>query len=282
MKETDLTIGMPCYDDYDGAYFTIQALRMYHPRVKTLIIDNNPESPSGKETKKLCDWTKTKYVPFTDFVGTFAKDKVFLHSETKYTLCCDCHILFKPTSIFNLIKYYENNPETDDLIQGTLVYDDLGNYSTHFNMQNEDGSPRWSTGMLGQWAKDDRGAEDKSEPFEIECQGMGVFSCRTESWLGFNKHMHGFGGEEGYIQEKYRRAGRKTLCLPQLRWVHRFGRPLGIPYPNIWEERLRNYLIGHREFGLDEKPMFEHFCTILGREKVIALANKYKDFDPLS
>jgi hypothetical protein len=25
-----LTIGMPVYDDFDGMYFTIQALRMYH------------------------------------------------------------------------------------------------------------------------------------------------------------------------------------------------------------------------------------------------------------
>ena len=28
-----LTIGMATYDDYDGVYFSIQAIRMYHPEI---------------------------------------------------------------------------------------------------------------------------------------------------------------------------------------------------------------------------------------------------------
>ena len=28
-----LTIGMATYDDYDGVYFTTQAIRLYHPEV---------------------------------------------------------------------------------------------------------------------------------------------------------------------------------------------------------------------------------------------------------
>ena len=276
-----LTIGMPCYDDYDGVYFTIQSLRMYHPKVEIVVIDNNPDSPSGKATKSLCNgWSKSKYVPFTDFVGTFAKGRVFNESETEYTLCCDCHVMFAPGAIDGLIKYYDEHKESNDLVQGVLVYDDLKSVSTHFRMKNKDGTPAWSTGMLGQWSTDDRWKEGK--PFEIECQGMGVFSCRTEAWLGFNKHMKGFGGEEGYIQEKYRKAGHKTICLPQLRWLHRFGRPNGIPYPNILEERLRNYIIGHREFGWDEVPMYEHFTKQMGRGKTIEVAKRMWDFDPLS
>ena len=34
-----------------------------------------------------------------------------------------------------------------------------------------------------------------------------------------------FGGEEWYIHEKYRQAGAKCLCLPFLRWQHRFADP---------------------------------------------------------
>jgi hypothetical protein len=31
MNNKLLTIGMATYDDYDGVYFTLQSLRMYHP-----------------------------------------------------------------------------------------------------------------------------------------------------------------------------------------------------------------------------------------------------------
>ena len=34
MKATKkLTIGMATYDDYDGVYFTLQAIRLYHPEI---------------------------------------------------------------------------------------------------------------------------------------------------------------------------------------------------------------------------------------------------------
>jgi hypothetical protein len=52
------------------------------------------------------------------------------------------------------------------------------------------------------------------EPFEVPAQGLGIFSCKKSEWLGFNPHFRGFGGEECYIHEKYRQAGRKTICLP--------------------------------------------------------------------
>jgi hypothetical protein len=37
-----LTIGLPTYDDFDGVYFTIQALRMYQDLddVELLVVDN--------------------------------------------------------------------------------------------------------------------------------------------------------------------------------------------------------------------------------------------------
>jgi hypothetical protein len=56
--------------------------------------------------------------------------------------------------------------------------------------------------------------------------------------------------------------------LPALRWIHRFTRPDGPKYRNVWEERLRNYIIGWREVGLPLKEIVEHFNGILGEEKV--------------
>jgi hypothetical protein len=70
-------------------------------------------------------------------------------------------------------------------------------------------------------------------------QGLGVFSCRKAAWLGFNPAFRGFGGEEGYIHEKFRQAGARTLCLPFLRWGHRFGRPAGVPYPVLLNDKVK-------------------------------------------
>ena len=83
----------------------------------------------------------------------------------------------------------------------------------------------------------------EDEPFEIPMQGLGLFFVRKAAWLKFNKHARGFGGEEGYIHEKYRKNGHKTLCLPFLKWLHRFGRPDGVKYPLTLNNKLRNYIL---------------------------------------
>jgi hypothetical protein len=93
--------------------------------------------------------------------------------------------------------------------------------------------------MWGIWATDPRGKDPEGDPFEIPMQGLGVFSCRKGAWPGFNPMFRGFGGEEGYIHEKFRQAGGRCLCLPWLRWTHRFGRPAGIGYSLTVEEKLR-------------------------------------------
>ena len=103
-----------------------------------------------------------------------------------------------------------------------------------------------------------RVAADLPDPFEIPGQGLGLFMAKKSSWLGFNEHFRGFGGEELYIHEKYRQAGRRAMCLPQLKWWHRFER-LGIPYPVSLHNKVRNYVIGHQELDLPLGSVYEHF-----------------------
>jgi hypothetical protein len=98
-------------------------------------------------------------------------------------------------------------------------------------------------------------------PFEVFAQGLGLFLTRKNAWLGFNEHARGFGGEECVIHEKYRKAGRKTMCLPFLKWVHRFDRPAGVKYPLTIENKVRNYILGFTEVGLDLTPLKQHFVT---------------------
>jgi uncharacterized membrane protein YphA (DoxX/SURF4 family) len=261
MRPAELTIGMATYKDFDGLYFTLQALRLYQDLSNTelLVVDNY----GCEHTRAFAEgWAGARYVLAREVVGTAApRDMVFREAAGHAVLCCDSHVLFQPGVIARLRRYYRDHPESSDLLQGPLVYDDGHLVSTHME-------PRWREQMWGTWATDPRGLDSEGDPFEIPMQGLGAFSCRRQAWLGFNPGFRGFGGEEGYIHEKFRQAGRQTLCLPWLRWIHRFGRPAGVPFPLRTEDKFRNYLIGHAELGLDHEPVVEHFSRYLQPEQV--------------
>lgn len=265
--EVALTIGMATYNDFDGVYFTILALRLYQDLSDTelLVIDNY----GCEHTREFVEgWAEGRYVPATEATGTAApRDLVFREARGEAVLCCDSHVLFAPRAIARLKAYYREHPGCTDLLQGPLLYDDLQNISTHFD-------PNWRDHMWGTWATDARGTDPEGEPFEIPMQGLGVFSCRKSVWPGFNPRFRGFGGEEGYIHEKVRQAGGRCLCLPWLRWVHRFGRPAGVPYPLSVDDKFRNYLIGHAELGLDLQPVFEHFSESLSEAMIKSIAEE--------
>jgi len=261
-----LTIGMATYNDFNGVYFTLQALRLYQDlRDTELLVVDNYGCP---DTKRLVEgWVHgARYVLATEVRGTAAaKDRVFREAHGEAVLCCDSHVLLAPGAVRRLKEYYREHPECPDLLQGPLVYDDLQTISTHFE-------PVWRGEMWGIWQTDPRGQDPEGEPFEIPMQGMGLFSCRKDAWPGFNPMFRGFGWEEGYIHEKVRRAGGRCLCLPWLRWTHRFGRLAGIEYPLTVEEKLRNYVIGHAELGWDLTPVLNHFSEILPKDHVVAVA----------
>mgnify|MGYP002881922889 CR=1 FL=1 len=274
---------MATYDDYDGVYFSIQSIRLCNPEimndVEFVIIDNNPESSHAKALKHFSNsGISIKYVAYSEQIGPAnAKNRVFVEAKTPYVLCMDSHILFEPGTLKKLLDYYEQNPETKNLLQGPLLYDDMKTISTHFD-------PVWRGQMYGTWATDER-AKDKDAPsFEIGMSGCGVFSCRKDAWVGFNEKFCGFGGEEGYIQEKFKQAGHQTLCLPFLRWVHRFGRPNGPNYPLTLWNKIRNYFIGHLELNKDVRDIYEHFSEWCDEkqlqklhEEAVNLSNKTSD-----
>ena len=257
-----LTIGISTFDDFDGLYFTIQSIRMHHKEVldqlEFIIVDNNPSSNHGKCIRDLTEWIKEpfQYIPFTKYQSTIVRNKIFALSDTPYTMSIDSHVLLEPGSLKKLIDYFDSGQDHGNLLQGPLVYDDMENISTHFDL-------KWSSYMWGVWGTDERGKDPNNPPFEIPAQGCGLFACRTDSWLGFNPEFRGFGGEEGYIHEKYRKYGKKTMCLPFLRWLHRFMRPEPPKYPNNLNDRYNNYKIGFQELGLPTDELDEHFKNII-------------------
>ncbi|NBO99212.1 MAG: glycosyltransferase family 2 protein [Proteobacteria bacterium] len=246
-----LTIGMATYDDYDGVFFTTQSLRMHHsicnsPDVEFVILDNNPSSEYGQEVQRYVNnalGNKCKYIQKSDKCSSFNKYSIVDHASGKYVLILDCHILLVQNALNYLLEYYANNPDCKDLVQGPLIYDDLINYATEFDT-------KWSGDMYGVWHTN-KIAHDLGNPFEIKMQGMGLCSFERANWPQISPHFRGFGAEEGYIAEKFRRNGGRNICIPQLKWMHRFGRPCGVKYPLILEDRIWNYFIGWLEITKD-------------------------------
>jgi cephalosporin hydroxylase len=282
-----LTIGMATYRDFDGVYFSLNALRLYNadvmPNVELVVVDNDPEGPQAErlrgflgqvaegasipypaDRKPVRDFPQpynVQYVPMPGNTGTSApRDHIFKVATGDAVLVIDSHVMLWPDSVRRLIEFYKRNPDCRDLISGPLVLDSLAGVHTHF-------ADKWRDGMWGTWDTDPRGTSIHNPPFEIPAQGLGLFSCRRDAWLGFNPHFREFGGEEWYIHEKYRQAGAKCLCLPFLRWQHRFADPAaGRTYRRSVEGKICNYILGHQELGLPLDRLRRHYVDGLNED----------------
>jgi len=325
MPMKDLSIGIAHYNDFDGAYFTIQDIRkelLFNgrsdllDRIEFVIIENNKTSDHAEQLKDFAVYnlSHTRSLNYNIFNtnGTAAvKNKIVELATGKFVLVLDCHVLLCPTvsTIEKIFDFIEKNPETDDLYNGPLVHDNMFGVSTHCKDEWRDGNwGVWSTAFrcdceeflfdvltndeeistyciltgdkVTSCPKCDRKLPESKEefssqlskkellpscisldekPFEIFSQGTGCFLVRKESWLGYNEHALGFGGEECYIHEKYRKNGRKAYCLPFLKWLHRFRRVDDVEYPSEVEYKLRNYILEFIELELDLSPVYDHF-----------------------
>jgi cephalosporin hydroxylase len=263
-----------------------------------LVIDNHPQSPEGEMVKNFVtgwvkgDFAAARYVPAPDVVGTSApRDRVFREAGGNAVVCVDSHVLLWPGAVRALIDWFDADHDSPDLISGPMLYDDLKNFSDHFIDQ-------WRSEMWGIWGttwhcpcgyfhftrREDgvirdglsgvpidsqacpicgrslkEASPETDRPFAIPAMGLGLFACRKAAWLGFNENFRGFGGEEFYIHRKYQRTGAACLSLPAVKWLHRFGRPGGVKYPLTRWNKVRNYVIGHRELGLSLDPVKAHF-----------------------
>lgn len=241
---------MATYDDFDGVWFTVSSVLLHHPeiadRLSFVVIDNHPTSRVSATLKMLeTRIPNYRYVPFRAYTGTMVRDQVFREACADIVCCVDAHVLLRPGALAALLRYFEDRPGTRDLVQGPLMAPGRPDrLATHLD-------PEWGAAMFGRWADNGLAGDFDERPYELESQGLGVFACRRDAWPGLNPLMRGFGSEEGYLHERVRRGGGATVGLPALAWVHRFHRPLGTPYPNQLEARMRNYEIAWAELGWD-------------------------------
>lgn len=251
-----LTCGFACYKDWPGVWSCLQGLRAQPGAedVQFVVVDNF----GCKKTKNLCQyWGAAKYVLANEKNGTaYPRNRVFQEADGDFVLCVDAHIGLLPDALVRLKQFLEVYPDCDDLLQGPMMYDNLKDYASHFD-------PVWGAGMFGKWATDKRAADPDGPPFPIGMQGLGLFAARRASWPGFSRHFRGFGGEEGYIHGKYQARGSRTLCLPFLRWYHRFqGEDEKPEYPSLKEDTLFNYFCGWLELGWPVQQIGDHFLSL--------------------
>jgi hypothetical protein len=273
-----LTVGCATYKDFSGVYFTLLGLKLYHPQVDLIVVDNAPEPSRQIEGITLAVGGRYFYQP--DLSGTSkSRAHVFEMAETEWVCCVDCHVLLVPGAIETLIAYARAFPESKDIISGPMIHDDGRGRSTHWQ-------PDPTCGLWGVWGDDPRARDPKGPAFEIPMMGLGLFAMRRAAWPGFNQHFRGFGGEEGYIHEKVRQRGGRALCLPALGWYHRFrdvaGGFEGAPYPLRIEDHTWNLLVGHRELGIEAvDKIFNHFGKRMSRAQWAELVEKSRAVQPL-
>jgi hypothetical protein len=271
-----LTVGFATHKD-PRASQTLKNLAMYHATgplvdaIQFVVIDTSPDTPYGDAIRAMCVnlGRRVKYVSMPENLGTTQpRERIFREADGDAVLVMDCHVNPYPGTLERLIRYYAEHPDCLDLLSGPLVYDNGYRTETHF-------ADQWRGQMRGVWARDERiepmerwleggcfTDQPEIEPFEIPGMGLGMFTCRRSAWLGFNSHFRGFGGEEMYIHEKFRRAGRKAICLPWLLWWHDFSRPWGASYRNDLRDRVRNYVLGAIENGESLDPIYKHFVSL--------------------
>lgn len=251
-----LTIGMAVYEDYHGVAFTVQALRMYHGWLfdELIVVDQSPDSEHGDETRKFIESVGARYIAMPTPRGTTqSRQRIFDAATGDWVMVMDSHVLLQNGSPMALARFMMANPNCSDLIQGPLLYDYLGGLvETEFREE-------WREEMWGTWYADERGKNPSSPPYEIWAQGLGLFACRREAWPGFDRRWRDFGGEEGCIHEVFRQRGDKCLCLPGLRWWHRFPKPGVSRYPVPTWSKVRNYVLGFQRIGRDLEEIRRHF-----------------------
>jgi hypothetical protein len=233
------------------------------------VVNNRPDSQHGKDTehfvtKKVGD--EALHIGFKEYESTATREQVFRHSQSEWTVCVDSHVILYPVFFRSLKKFAEENPQSRDILHGPMILDSL-------RTMHSEWKPVWRNEMYGIWYDNPLTDNPDNPPYEDWGCGLGAFACRTAAWPGFNPLFRGFGGEEGYIHDKFRRRGGHSICVPGMRWWHRFGQARTEnqperPYVATHNDKIRNYILGRLELGQPLDDVFQHFVKDVRRKTV--------------
>jgi hypothetical protein len=275
-----LTVGCTVYNDWRAFWSTFQILRLQlmpevaSGEVELLVIDNNYEKGDKTDSGKIRNYCRSagiRYETFMDVQGTAKPRSVFFErARGEWGLIYDPHVIVSPHA-----HYPTGGAPTQDVagIRGFLQWLRDGGRErsvfVHGPMLHSGGwspaathmEPIWHRGedggQYGKWAVDwDFWNNPARRELPIAMHGLGLWACRTDLWCGFHSRHFGFGGIEGYIQEKMRRRGVPSICLKDLQWFHLFGRAPGQKFVYSGSgSQIHNYLWSWHE--LATQPGFE-------------------------
>jgi hypothetical protein len=264
------TVSMACYDDFDGVYFTVQALRAYHDMtdVDLLVLDNHPDSPHGERLRSFAPRAGMRYVPVTDRVSSWVKYDAILHAAGDVVIGMDSHVLLMPGALDALKAWWQAQaPGCRDLLTGPVIYDELQAGSSHL-------LPEWGKHDFGVWSPVQK-RDATREPMEVPMQGMGFWSVWRTAWPGVPTGMAGFGAEEWCLAERIRQHGGRVISHPAVQWGHRFAWPKRTFTVSL-EDKVRNYYRGwlsvYRRLDHPQmQAMTAHWQTQMPPEKLQGL-----------
>lgn len=172
MPKPRVTIGMAHFDDYDGVWSTLHALRRYHDtsECELLVVDNSPKSPHGRAVADLCGKIGSRYLAFADAVGTSApRNRVFAEARGEIVVCMDCHVLLDRGAVDAIRDFYAHGQHRLDMLCGPLLNDGGGLLGTHFN-------DFWRAEMWGIWGS----------AWECPCHRLGIVGADDVPPLRFS------------------------------------------------------------------------------------------------
>jgi len=182
-----LCIGIVTADDFDGAWLTLQALRLYHPEsvgaLVFTILDLNPDGPIASDLRHLSDSVPfVRYTPLRDAHDTAVRDALFHEAETEIVCVLSTPTLLPPGALAALLAWFDTHPAACD--PESL---DGPDRRALLRWTPSPASPGVSgnAGMCGRWEPEPQRASPVAEG-----AGAGVFACRREDWSGFSVRLH--------------------------------------------------------------------------------------------
>jgi len=276
-----LTIGMPNWDDEEGAWWTLSMIRAYHvpgnnTEIELLVVDDMPtKQPS---LQMICEKASARYVHHPKNKGpAHAKDSVWQHAKGEYVLLLDSHVILAPGSIDYIIESINADLIGKDLWTGPLLDETGAIIATQLH-------PAWRGEFLGIWECNPE-IVDK-EFIEIFAHGSAYTLMKREHYPFFSPHFRGFAGEEVYLHCKVRDNGGRCLAHKKLAWMHRFFRPKPITYTLTINDKFRNYLVAAYEMGwnlphicsyFQRKLPFDQYSQVLRDVKAVLADIEYDD-----
>jgi len=268
--DRDFTVGMACFNDFDGVYFTVEALKVFHAdRVaQIIVVDDSPEGPVQERTMKWCRRLSNVLYVRSHVHGTSApRNRVFAEATSEKVVCIDSHVLIHPGSFSALDDFWAVTAghgirlahgvlmEDDNRVPLSSFRDEWGDDLMHGKWHTDTAQfPLTNLRVPGTaaYASDDLGRPVAAKPWiDVWSQGLGGFACLRDEWPGFHPGFSQFGGEEGYIDDKFRRMGGMAVSVSGFRWTHRFhDQDVKTPassYSRSTVAKFRNYVLGRRD-----------------------------------